>query len=244
MDLTSLFGVVAMAALLFAGVKSGQIPDYFLNWHAVIIVFGGTGAAIVLNTPWDELKRAIGQLARLWRAPDLDTNRAVRAIVDLSEQVRARGLTALREADKKAAGGYLARAASTAADYNNPDLVRQILEDEINAAYDQDGESINVYRTAGVLSPMFGLLGTLIGIVAVLKEISNPEAVGKAMSIAMTTAFYGIGLANIVCVPVAGKLRSRTVSELRVRGLVSEGIVMILKGTVPAVVERRLQAKR
>src|SRR5271170_3995766 len=111
MDLTSIFGVVAIGSLLFAGVHSGQIPDYFLNWHAVIIVFGGTGSAIFLNTPWDELKQALGQFVRMWRTPDLDADRSVKAIVALSEQVRARGLAALREADKKAAGGYLARAA-------------------------------------------------------------------------------------------------------------------------------------
>src|ERR1700758_4178314 len=114
MDLTSIIGVVAIGSLLYAGVHSGQIPDYFLNWHAVVIVFGGTGSAVVLNTPWAELKGALAQFLRMWRTPDLDTDRAVKAIVALSEQVRARGNAALRDADKKVAGGYLARAAATA----------------------------------------------------------------------------------------------------------------------------------
>ena len=243
MDLTSFIGFAAFAGFVVAGIWTGQIPAYFLNLHALFIVIGGSAAAMILNTPWGELKRAVLLLSKLWTSPDLDEKRAVSALVTLSGDVRARGLSALRETEARVAGGFLARAATAAADYNNPDLVRQILEDEINSSYDRDNESVNFYRTMGVLSPMFGLLGTLIGIVSVLKEISNPDTVGSAMAVAMTSAFYGIGLANILCVPIAGKLRARAVAELRVRGLVSEGILMIMKGAVPAILERRLQAR-
>ena len=94
------------------------------------------------------------------------------------------------------------------------------------------------------LAPMFGLLGTLIGIVSVLRDLANPASVGASMAVAMTTAFYGISLANIFCVPVAGKLRSRNIEELQAKTMVAEGIVMMLRGTVPLVIERKLRSYR
>jgi chemotaxis protein MotA len=151
-------------------------------------------------------------------------------------------MSALKEADPKVAGGFLERAATAALEYSDSKFVRQVLEQEINQAFDDINEVANIYRTMGVLAPMFGLLGTLIGIIAVLKEISNPEAVGPAMAVAITSAFYGILFANIVCVPVAGKLRSRALAQIRIKSMVLEGIMEIMKGSLPMVVERRLQA--
>jgi chemotaxis protein MotA len=129
-----------------------------------------------------------------------------------------------------------------AVEYNDPELVKSILEGEINTSFDRHNEVINVFRTAAILAPMFGLLGTLIGIVSVLKQISNPETVGGAMAVAMTTAFYGISLANMFCVPVAGKLRIRNLEELRAKSMVADGVVMMMRGTIPLVIERKLQA--
>ena len=89
---------------------------------------------------------------------------------------------------------------------------------------------------------MFGLLGTLIGIIGVLSDISNAERVGPAMAVAITSAFYGIFLANMVCVPVAGKIRSRIWMEVRMKAMILDGVLEIMKGSIPIVVERRLQS--
>ena len=103
-------------------------------------------------------------------------------------------------------------------------------------------EIANVYRTMGILAPMFGLLGTLIGIISVLKQLSDPESVGPAMGVAITSAFYGILLANMVCVPIAGKIRARIWLRVKLKSMILEGILEIMKGSIPLVVERRLQA--
>ena len=245
MDITTLLGIAALARMLTVGAASGALPAFFLNWHGLGIVLGGTACAMLINTPWANIRGALAALGVIWRGERYSSKDAVvAAVVEIAERVHGRGVSALQEVDANAVGGYLGRAAALAVEYNNPDLVWQILETEINTAYDRNNEMVNVYRTMSVLAPMFGLLGTLIGIVSVLREISNPEGVGRSMAIAMTTAFYGIALANTFCVPVAGKLRSRNIEELCAKTMVAEGVVMMLRGTVPLVIERKLRSYR
>jgi len=243
MDPTTVLGILGAAALIFQGAVTGEISSTFLNWHGLSVVLGGTGMAILINTPARYVRGAVQALFGLLRAPSYSgPDAAVSLMVGLAEQAQGRGVSALREVDPKAAGGFLARAAQVATEYNDPVFVRAVLEQEINQSADFQNEITNVYRSAGVLAPMFGLIGTLLGIVQVLRQIADPEQVGPAMAIAITSAFYGILLANLVCVPVAGKLRIRSWEEQITKTIVLEGVLMIMEGTVPAVVERKLQS--
>lgn len=245
MDLTTSIGLFGVLIMLTLGLVSGELGGIFLNWHGIGIVFGGTMIAMLVNTPARYIRETIASVLNLIRRdPYGDPSELVPILVRLAEQVQARGLGALRGVDEKTGGGFLFQAATTAMEYNNADFVRRVLETEVNNKVDRYNEVINVVRTAGVLSPMFGLIGTLIGIVRVLKQISDPDKVGPAMAVAITTAFYGILLANMVCVPVAGKMRFRLWEEIKVKAMIIEGVVGMMQGTVPLVLERRLQAFR
>jgi chemotaxis protein MotA len=244
MDTTSLIGIGAFLALIGTGAATGQLPSMFLNTHALIIVLGGSLSAVLISTPSREFVdalRSAASILRDGRYPDGKTT--VAQIVALAQQVQTRGVAAFREVDPQAAGGYLARATAVALEYNDVEIVSNVLEREINATFDRQNESSGMFRTWGILAPMFGLLGTLVGIVGVLSEISQPEKVGGAMAISMTTAFYGIALSNMICVPIANKLRLRNMEELRARSLVRDGVVMMMRGTLPLIVERKLSAE-
>lgn len=243
MDWTTILGVAGGGTLVVLGALTGALGSIFLNWHGILIVFGGTAVAMLINTPLPYVRETFGAVLSLLRPdPYDDPGKLVPVLVRLAEQVQVRGLGALREADPKMANGFIAEAATTALEYNNPDFVRRVLESEVNNKVDRQNEIINVIRTAGVVSPMFGLIGTLIGIVEVLKVIKDQDKVGPAMAVAITTAFYGIISANLLCVPVAGKLRMRLWEEIKVRAMVIEAIVSMMQGTVPLVLERRLQS--
>jgi chemotaxis protein MotA len=243
MDISTLFGLAAFGALIAVGITTGQLPAVFLNWHGLSIVVGGVTAAALLNTPIGLLASAFLSVFDIF-GPGPGGRRAesVAAVVSLCEAVRARGIVAFQEADPQAAGGFLASAAGTAAELNNPEIVAEVLQNEISNAFERRNEIVNVFRTMSILAPMFGLLGTLIGIVQVLRVMASPDQVGPAMAVAITTAFYGIAMANGICVPIAGKLRLRYIQEMRVRMMAAEGVVMILKGAVPMIVERRLRS--
>ncbi|PIP81460.1 MAG: hypothetical protein CO113_10410 [Elusimicrobia bacterium CG_4_9_14_3_um_filter_62_55] len=245
MDFSTIGGVIGAVVLLALGIATGEVNEVFLNAHGIVIVFGGTLVAMLINTPLSYFSATLRATLDLFRPdPYGAPEKIIPNLVRLAEQVQGQGLAALRGVDAKAAGGFLQEAATTALEYNNPDFVKKVLENQVNNGVDRANEVINVVRTAGVLSPMFGLLGTLIGIVQVLKVIADPEKVGPSMAVAITTAFYGISFANLVCIPVAGKLRMRLWEEIKIKAMVVEGIHGMMTGVVPLVLERRLQSFR
>lgn len=243
MDFTSLLGVIAFAVLVVVGYTTGQISSTLLNLHAVFVVMGGSMVAMLINTPFVYLVKAVTELrALVFTDETMEIRRTVPVITALAEQCRARGISALKDADPAHAGGFLARVSEAALAYNDSNFVRHVIEQEINQSADEMNEIANVYRTFGILSPMFGLLGTLMGIITVLRQLSDPESVGPAMGVAITSAFYGILFANMVCVPIAGKIRARIWLQVKMKSMVLEGVLEIMKGSVPMVVERRLQS--
>lgn len=243
MDITTILGLAGAAALIFAGFAGNQISASLINMHGVVVVIGGTVVATLLNTPLKHITRSVSELGSFFKENgESSPEKIIPVLVNLAEQSRMRGLTALKEADPALANGFLSRAASAALEYNDYNFVRQVLEQEINQGVDDMNEVANVYRTMGVMAPMFGLLGTLIGIIGVLKDLANPESVGPAMAVAITSAFYGIFFANMVCVPIAGKMRAKVWMEVRIKSMILEGILEIMKGSMPLVVERRLQS--
>lgn len=243
MDITTILGMAGAAALIFGGFAGGQISASLINMHGVVVVMGGTLVATLLNTPLKHVIRSISELGCFFTENgESSPEKLIPVIVELAEQCRKRGFAVLKDTDPAMAKGFLIRAASAALEYNDTNFVRQVLEQEINQSVDDMNEVANVYRTMGVMAPMFGLLGTLIGIIGVLKDLANPESVGPAMAVAITSAFYGIFFANLVCVPIAGKMRAKVWLQVRIKSMILEGILEIMKGSLPLVVERRLQA--
>lgn len=243
MDPSTIVGFGAALILIVLGVFSGEIGRIFLNMHAIIVVFGGTVIAMLINTPIQYVRETITVTLSLFRAdPYGEPGAIIPLMTRMAGDVQTNGLGALRNADTRPADGYLAEACTTALEYNNPEFVRNVLETEVNNRVDRANEVINVIRTAGVVSPMFGLIGTLLGIIEVLRHIEDPKAVGGAMAIAITSAFYGIMFANLVCIPVAGKLRMRLWEEIKMKAMIVEGVIGMMQGMVPLVLERRLQS--
>jgi len=243
MDITTFLGVFGVLVLLAVGGLTGELSSVFLNVHGIAIVVGGTIIAMLINTPSRYVRETLVAMLNLFRRDRFgDPAELITTITRLCEQTQAHGLGALRGINETVAGGFLVEAATTAMEYNNPDFVRRVLETEVNNKVDRINEVINVIRTAGIIAPMFGLLGTLIGIVRVLAYISDPGKAGPAMAVAITTAFYGIAISNLICVPMAGKMRFRLWEEIKMRAMIIEGIVGMMQGTVPLVLERRLQA--
>ncbi|HOW88942.1 MAG TPA: MotA/TolQ/ExbB proton channel family protein [Elusimicrobiales bacterium] len=243
MDLSTVLGIAAFGVILFFGFQTGQLSSSLINMHGFIVVLGGCLVAMLLNTPLKYLLKAVFELKSMLVESDAaEAHRIIPVMTDLAEQCRMKGLSALKEVDPGVAKGFLSRVSQAALEYNDSNFVKQVMEQEINQAADELNEVANVYRTMSVLMPMFGLLGTLIGIIGVLRDISNPENAAPAMGVAITSAFYGIFLANIFCVPIAGKIRSRIWMEVRMKAMVLDGVLEIMKGSIPIVVERRLQS--
>lgn len=242
MDKATIVGILALIVLVVGSYLSGVIPPVLFNSHAFIVVLGGTIVATLISSPSRYFIKAIKGIFIIFKEGGYsDFDKIMNYVTEIGDNVRKNGFKALKDVDEKIADGFIKRVSECIVEYSDMQFVRSVIEKEINYEYDEMIEISNVYRTMSVLSPMFGLVGTLIGIIGVLKEISNPDMIGPAMSIAITSAFYGIFLSNMIFTPFANKIRTRAVLNLRFKGAIFEVMLDIMKGTLSVMIERKLK---
>ena len=244
MDISTLLGFMGVMFVLGFGIHDTGVAGIFLNAHGLVIVLMGSFTAMLINTPMGMLYGAVRSYLRLFLSPRApQVNDVITEIVKLAEKARSEGgMLTLQDDGKDIAGGFLNRALNVAISTGESNEARRIIEEEVRQMRTRSLEDQNVWRTWGLLAPMFGLLGTLLGIITVLKTMSEPTKVGPAMAVAITSAFYGITLANAVCVPAAGKLRIRMNEEVMVYMVMMEGVLDILDSKPPYLVEIHLNA--
>lgn len=243
MDMMTIAGFLLGAGVVAWGAFSAGVADKLLNVHGLVIVLGGTMAATILNTSFKRFVsgvKALGEIFASPRTPSVDE--AVRMLVNMAGTAQKQGgIMALTNTDAAFAGGFLKRAVSVAMICAESRETRNILEEEIRRRRLDVQENSNFYRTMGVLSPMFGLIGTLFGIIQTLGNISDPTMIGRSMAVAITSALFGIGFSNMFCVPVANKIRLRAMEETLVLQLILEGVIDIMSGKTPHLIEMHLR---
>jgi len=243
MDISTIIGVITGVGLVFWGVTEGDLLSILLNWHGLAVVVGGTMAAAFISSPMSYLWESFKAFFSIFFLPKrMNVNRLIALMIRLARQARTGGILSLQLApgEETICGGFLDKAVQISREQGQAEFVQLVLQQEINQSLERSRETVNIYRTMAVLSPMFGLLGTLIGIIQVLRELSNPQAVGTSMALAITSAFYGIFLSNLIFIPIAGKLRIRNLEELREKEIILDGVVEMLQGSIPLVVLRKL----
>lgn len=243
MDYMTIIGFVGALSVLFLGIVKDGSVSALINLHGVTIVVGGTFFATMVNSSlediWNSARAALYLLAK---PKFLQPQAAISEITRLATRARQEGLRSLQDEGRTVGDdGFVSRAIDVCMTVGDERLARLALEKEIGQMVNRHKEVGNIYRTAGLLAPMFGLLGTLIGIIQVLRNISEVESVGPAMATAISSAFYGILLANLLFVPGAGKLRNRSLSEYTSKEIILEGLMDIFfSDRIPVLIETRL----
>ena len=244
MDITTWAGILLGASVLFYGLHEAGGIRLFLNIHGIILVLGGTLGATLINTPFKRILSAVQAAFKMFLSDKTPSPEdTIREIIRLREVSRVQGgLFALQKEAGEFGDGSIQRAIDIAVTLGETNAVRDQMEMEIKNRRTRHNEEANVFRTVSVLGPMFGLLGTLLGIVQVLRNISDPSRVGPAMAVALSTAFYGIALANMICVPMAGKIRNRAFEESLMLEIITHGVVGILENKPAYLLEMELQS--
>ena len=243
MDLMTIIGMLGAVALLLTGIGGGAGLKAFINAHGILIVVGGTFFATMVNSSYKEIRDSLSAAFSLLLKPKhIPPEDVIPSLTRIATQARQKGALSIQDEGRDIGDdGFLSHAIEVCLSTNDEPTARVTLEREINHIRVRHREVGNIFRTAGLLSPMFGLLGTLIGIISVLRNISEPESVGPAMAIAISSAFYGILLANLVFVPGAGKLRTRSIEELLSKEMMMEGLLdAVFSDRIPVVIEMRL----
>jgi len=245
MDLMTILGFLAGLATIYYVMYAGDIVHLLFNPLAIILVFGGTFSAVLIAYPWETLRR-IPSAVRLMFVGRKHTDELRQATIDhlasLAEKARRQGAGSLQSDAAAERDQFMSYGLQMVVDGLEQEAILENMEKKTAFSYQHNQKVASVFRTMATLSPIFGLLGTLIGVVQVLKNLNSPSEMGAAMAIAITTTFYGIFAANFLFLPAAIKLGDRNEDDALYRQLVSEGMVSLRQGSLPVILRKRLNA--
>ena len=245
MDLMTVLGLIAGTATVFYVMQAGDIIHLLFNPLAIILVFGGTFSAIFIAYPWETLKRIPSSVRLMFvgrKYTDELRIATIEHLAALAEKARRQGAGSLQSDALAERDRFMSYGLQMVVDGLEHESISENMQKKTAFAYQHTQKITSVFRTMATLSPIFGLLGTLIGVVQVLKNLNSPSEMGAAMAIAITTTFYGIFAANFIFLPSAIKLGDRNEDEALYRQLVSEGMVSLRQGSLPVILRKRLNA--
>lgn len=240
MDLATLVGlIVGTAFVMLAILLGGSGPGPFINAPSILIVIGGSFAATLMRFPLKECFRALGTgFGRAFKEGVDDPLALIETAKELADIARKKGLIALEQVE--VANPLMAKGVQYCADGRDADFIREMMSKEINASISRNMMGEKIFRSLGDAAPAFGMIGTLVGLVQMLMELSDPSAIGPSMAVALLTTLYGALLANLLFLPLADKLDTRAQQELGSRQLILDSILGINSGASPRALEETL----
>jgi chemotaxis protein MotA len=242
MDIASLLGIVLAAVLLAVSVitAKGAAPAAFFDLSALLLVGGGALAAMLIAMPlrngWNSLR--VCRRVFFNRRPNLTA--VISEIVGLAHTARRDGILALEARLLEVSDPFLALGLQMAVDGNRPEVIEETLRIKMDAIALRHKQGRLGLEQMGRYAPAFGMIGTLLGLIVMLGNMHNPEAVGPGMAVAMLTTLYGLLLANLICLPFAEKLQLLSKQEMLAMEVMLRGIVGIQSGENPRVLEQKL----
>lgn len=238
MDIATIVGFIAGVTCLFVGIGS-NLPA-MIDAKSMIIVVGGTLAAALISNPLQDVVGLVSVLKNVIFADVPSPNELIERIVGFAETARREGILALEQAIEDGDDVFLSGGVRLAVDGTEPDLIMDILETEVQFVEDRHKQGAAIVDFMGDAAPGFGLIGTLIGLVIMLKNMDDPAAIGPGMAIALLTTMYGAICANIIFKPLANKLKIYSSREILSKRMIIEGIMSIQQGDNPRIVEHKL----
>ncbi len=242
MDLMTFLGAATGMGVIVFVLSSGGMLRFLLNWEAIILIFGGTLGSVMIAYPWAALKWVKSSLVMVIFPPKrAPINELIRAIVRFAEIAKRSGVDAIAGELRSSPHPFLTDGLQMMLDGVDIHILRERMENDINTTRLRHQQQTNIFNSAGTFAPIFGLLGTLIGVVQVLRNIQNPQMMGSSMAIAMTASFYGIFSANFLFLPIASKLGYYSDEDILSREIIAKGVLSVYEGDVPWLVSKKLE---
>ncbi|WP_353892090.1 MotA/TolQ/ExbB proton channel family protein [Proteinivorax hydrogeniformans] len=242
MDLTTIIGIIIGFVLFITAIFLQGSLEAFISIDGILIVLGGTLAATAVSYPLSQLKLIIKTIKIAFTRQSMSSSGVIKLIVSFADKARREGLLSLEDDLNEVDDNFLKKGVQLVVDGTDPELVRNILETELTFLEDRHRAGRGIFETMGTFSPAFGMAGTLVGLISMLERLDNPDAIGPGLATALITTFYGVLLANLVFIPISGKLKVKSEEEIRLKEVVVEGLLSIQAGENPRIVEEKLKA--
>ena len=243
MDITSIGGIVfAIACILGGQALEGGHAGSLVQATAAIIVIGGTMGAVAVSYPLPDFIRGLKMGGMAFKQKKSDVGELIKQVVDLAGIARREGVLALEQRMAELKDPFLKRAVGFLVDGVDAAVARDALETEINTEAEEGVAAAKIFEAGGGYSPTVGIIGAVLGLIHVMENLSDPSKLGGGIATAFVATVYGVGIANLILLPIATKLKRKLVLERERRTLIAEGVLSIQAGLNPRVLEEKLRA--
>lgn len=229
-----LFGIISNSGV--GGIGS------FLDAPSAIITFGGAFFAVMIMNTMPDFVSGLKSLTLIFKSPKFEAPAIIAKVIELSNVARKEGLLSLEEAAADLDDAFLKKGILLIVDGTDPELVRAIMETELDSMEERHKANAGFWENVASMGPAWGMIGTLIGLILMLQDMSDPSSIGPSMAVALITTMYGSVLANWICTPTATKLKVNNSIEATVKGIMIEGLLSIQAGENPRVIEEKLKS--
>ena len=238
MDLATLIGIVAAVGCIMAAIMMGGEMGMFVNAPSIMIVVAGTFAIVTMKFSLSDMMGAFGVAGKAFVHKVQQPVEIVEQSIELANVARKEGLLGLENVEVK--NEFLAKGIMMVVDGNPPELVHKILSKEISLSIQRNENGLNIFKAMGDVAPAMGMIGTLIGLVQMMSNMSDPKSIGPAMAVALLTTLYGAVIATVFALPIADKLALRSDEERLTKSMILESISAIQEGLNPRTIEELL----
>ncbi len=246
MDLATLIGIIGGAVLVFVGIVTGEggfsALKNFADFVSIVITMGGSMMELLASYSMKDFLGGLKSIKFAFRLQKFDEGETIKKIIDLSNIARKEGLLQLEEAANDLDDEFMKKGVLLIVDGTDPDLVRAILETELECIEGRHNKMIGFWMNMAAMGPAWGMIGTLIGLVNMLKTLSDASTIGPNMAVALLTTLYGSLMANWLATPVANKLSDNNSREVMIKEVMIEGLLSIQAGENPRVIEEKLKS--
>ena len=238
-------GTIAGIVLSFGGITAGLLLEggklaQILQPTAALIVAGGTVGAVLLQFPLSTVFTAVRSLRDIFFEPRSKAKDEISRLIKLAQKARRGGIISLDAELSQITDPFMRRALMLAVDGTESSELRAIMQLELDASAEAEDELPRVYEAAGGFAPTIGIIGAVLGLIQVMQHLDKMDEVGRGIAVAFVATIYGVGFANLIALPIAGKLRHRLRFRQMLRELTLEGVVSILEGINPRMLEAKL----
>jgi chemotaxis protein MotA len=243
MDIASVAGLaLAFFAILGGQALEGGNVKSIMQSTAAIIVLGGTFGACLVQFPLSVAMASLKAVIRVFREPKTNNKAVIQEIIRLANKARKEGVISLEADAQKITDPFLKKALNMAMDGVEPKVLRDTMELEIANLEDEAEQPIKFWQAAGGYSPTIGILGAVLGLIHVMENLTDPSKLGGGIAVAFVATVYGVGLANLVYLPMAGKLKLKAKTHLVAKEIMLVGVISILEGENPRLIDDKLRS--
>lgn len=241
MDLGTVIGVTLGWLFIIVAIVMGGGAG-FINYPSLMITIGGAVSSVLMHYPLPKIMATMGVVRKAFLSREHDYLDLFSKLSEFAVRARRDGILALENDIEQMADPFMKKGFQMAVDGNSTDIIRHVLEEDINSMKERHIVGQGIFKALAAYAPAFGMIGTLIGLVQMLRNMNDPSTIGAGMAVALITTLYGALVANVIALPIAGKLEQRSNEETALKTIVLEGIVSIQEGNSPRVVEEKLRS--